>query len=165
MVDKLRALFRSPEMIASTFRSARKASKARVNEISRILTKEERSLAKFQEESDRLLTGKGAARRANFADRFQELGIQITQKCDEIVRLRLEREALDSDAFGEQDVAQSLANLDELWDELFPEEQARIICLLVERAVVHPDRLDLFVRKEGLIGVLHDMKTRTEDSE
>jgi site-specific DNA recombinase len=163
VVDKLRALFRSPEMIASTFRSARKASKARVKEISRILTKEERSLAKLQEESDHLLTGKGTARGSSFADRFQELGIQITQKRDEILKLRLERDALDSDAFGEQDVAQSLADLDGLWEELFPEEQARIIRLLVERAVVHPDRLDLFVRKEGLIGVLHDMKTRTEE--
>ena len=147
----------------ATFQSARKASKARVKEISRILAKEERSLAKLQEESDNLLTGKGGVQGSSFANRFQELGIQITQKRDEILKFRLERDALDSDAFGEQDVAQSLSDLDELWDELFPEEQARIIRLLVERAVVHPDRLDLFVRKEGLIGVLHDMKTRTEE--
>jgi site-specific DNA recombinase len=165
VVDKLRALLKSPEMVVATFQSASRAAKDRLAEIVRLLPEQERILSRLQAESDRLLTGKGAAKGANFAERFQDLGVQLTQKRDEVLKLRLEKDALESGGFEERDVSQSLTDLDELWDELFPEEQARIIRLLVDRAVVHPDRLDLFVRKEGLLGVWRDMKLRTEESE
>ena len=165
VVDKLRALLKSPEMVVATFQSASRAAKDRLAEIVRLLPEQERILTRLQTESDRLLTGKGEAKGADFAGRFQNLGLQLTQKRDEVLKLRLEKDALESGGFEERDVSQSLGDLDELWDELFPEEQARIIRLLVERAVVHPDRLDLFVRKEGLLGVWRDMKMSTEEAE
>ena len=55
----------------------------------------------------------------------------------------------------EAEVRSALTDFEELWDELFPAEQARIVELLVQRVDVHPDRLDITLKIEGLTS-LHD---------
>jgi site-specific DNA recombinase len=55
----------------------------------------------------------------------------------------------------EGDVRSALIEFEELWDELFPAEQARIVELLVKRIDVHRDRLDITLKIEGLTS-LHD---------
>lgn len=57
----------------------------------------------------------------------------------------------------ESEVREALQCLDPLWDELFPAEQARVIQLLVERIEVHPDRLDLMFRVDGLQSLVTDL--------
>ena len=53
---------------------------------------------------------------------------------------------------------EALLSLDPIWDELFPAEQARILQLLVERVDVHPDRLDLQLRVDGLQTLVADLR-------
>jgi len=43
---------------------------------------------------------------------------------------------------------------------LFPDEQARVVSLLVERVVVYQDNLDLFLRIDGLESLLKDLKVK-----
>ena len=50
----------------------------------------------------------------------------------------------------EAEVREALAQLDPLWEELFPAEQARIVRLLVERVEVGPDGADIRLRVAGL---------------
>lgn len=50
----------------------------------------------------------------------------------------------------EADVRNALFELDPLWDELFPAEQARIVALLVERIDIGADGLNLRLRVDGL---------------
>src|SRR5262249_55164356 len=50
----------------------------------------------------------------------------------------------------EREIRLALAEFEELWDQLFPAEQARIIELLVQRVDVHPDRLDITLKIDGL---------------
>jgi DNA invertase Pin-like site-specific DNA recombinase len=57
----------------------------------------------------------------------------------------------------EAEVREALQSLDPLWDELFPAEQARVIQLLVERIEVHPDKLDLKFRVDGLQSLVTDL--------
>jgi hypothetical protein len=59
----------------------------------------------------------------------------------------------------EGEVRESLRNLDPVWDELFPAEQARIIQLLVERVEVHPDGLEVKLRVDGLQTLAADLRT------
>jgi len=47
--------------------------------------------------------------------------------------------ALEANPLTEQMVSGALHNLDQVWDELFPAEQARIVKLLVDRVIVHED--------------------------
>ncbi len=50
----------------------------------------------------------------------------------------------------ETNVREALEQLDPLWDELFPAEQARLVQLLVERVEVGEDELDIRLRADGL---------------
>ena len=51
----------------------------------------------------------------------------------------------------------ALLQLDPLWDELFPAEQARIVQLLVERIDIGTDGLNVRLRIDGLAGLASEM--------
>jgi len=57
----------------------------------------------------------------------------------------------------ESDVVTALANFDNLWESLFPAEQARIARILINRVTVSPQGLTVDLRTEGLGSVIRDM--------
>jgi hypothetical protein len=57
----------------------------------------------------------------------------------------------------EADARAALQQLDPLWDELFPAEQARIAALLVERVDIGTDGLNVRLRMDGLTGLAREM--------
>ena len=57
----------------------------------------------------------------------------------------------------EADARAALQQLDPLWDELFPVEQARIVALLVERVDIATDGLNVRLRIDGLSGLVREM--------
>jgi hypothetical protein len=57
----------------------------------------------------------------------------------------------------EADARAALQQLDPLWDELFPAEQARIVALLVERVDIDTDGLNVRLRVDGLGGLAGEM--------
>ena len=57
----------------------------------------------------------------------------------------------------EADARATLQQLDPLWDELFPAEQARIVALLVERIDIGTEGLDIRLRVDGLHGLAREM--------
>jgi DNA invertase Pin-like site-specific DNA recombinase len=57
----------------------------------------------------------------------------------------------------EADTRQSLTQLEPLWDELFPAEQARIVRLLVERVDVSTAGADIKLRVDGLANLARDL--------
>jgi DNA invertase Pin-like site-specific DNA recombinase len=61
----------------------------------------------------------------------------------------------------ESDVRTALMQFDELWNELFPAEQARIVALLVERIDLRPDSLDITLRIEGLTSLYAELQPRS----
>ena len=44
----------------------------------------------------------------------------------------------------------AMTRLDDIWDQLFPAEQARIVRLLVEKVIVSPTELEVRLRANGL---------------
>ena len=58
----------------------------------------------------------------------------------------------------EAEVREALAQLDPLWEELFPAEQARIVRLLVERVEVGPDGADIRLRVAGLTSLIRELR-------
>jgi site-specific DNA recombinase len=62
------------------------------------------------------------------------------------------------DGLSEDDVRVALENLDPLWDELFPAEQARIVQLLVERVDVGTDGIAIRLRTAGLARIIADLR-------
>ena len=59
----------------------------------------------------------------------------------------------------ENEVRDALAEFEQVWDELFPAEQTRIIELLVERVDVTPDAVDLTLKVEGLRSLCDELRT------
>jgi hypothetical protein len=57
----------------------------------------------------------------------------------------------------ENETRDALQQLDPLWDQLFPAEQARIIRLLVERVEIGPDGADIRLRVSGLANIAGEL--------
>ena len=58
----------------------------------------------------------------------------------------------------EQDVIRLLSDLDTVWEELFPAEQARIMQLLVERVDVRENGLLVHLRAEGMPSLVAELQ-------
>jgi site-specific DNA recombinase len=61
-------------------------------------------------------------------------------------------------SIGEDEVRTALTAFDQLWDELFPSEQARLVQLLVERVTVGESGLTLTLRTEGLTSLVGELR-------
>ena len=64
----------------------------------------------------------------------------------------------EQDDISEDEAREALIQLDPLWDELFPAEQARIVQLLVERVDVRTEGLDIQIRTTGLAALVRQMR-------
>jgi hypothetical protein len=62
----------------------------------------------------------------------------------------------------ETEVREALEQLDPLWDELFPAEQARIVQLLVERVDVADDGIEIRLRIDGLASLAEEFNGERE---
>ncbi|CAK0745412.1 site-specific DNA recombinase [Azospirillaceae bacterium] len=58
----------------------------------------------------------------------------------------------------EREITTALRNLDPLWDELFPAEQARLIRLLVARATIDSTGVRIDLRADGLATLAADLR-------
>jgi len=65
----------------------------------------------------------------------------------------------------EREVADALANLDPVWDELFPVERQRIVKLLVEQVTIGEDGLDVSIRTDGIHSLIAELKDNAEQME
>lgn len=79
--------------------------------------------------------------------------------CTPEMMVRVWREAIKDDhKISEQDVRSSLQNLNLIWDELFPVEQARLLKLLIDKIIVNNDRIDIRIHAEGLNSLVRDIQ-------
>jgi site-specific DNA recombinase len=58
----------------------------------------------------------------------------------------------------EAQVAEELRRFDELWSELFPVEQMRIVQLLVERIDLSAEGADITLKVDGLASVVEEFR-------
>lgn len=57
----------------------------------------------------------------------------------------------------EQKIIRALENFEQLWDELFPVEQERLVKLLIQRVVVTTTKVSIELRPVGMLGLLHEI--------
>jgi hypothetical protein len=63
----------------------------------------------------------------------------------------------EQDDITEEEAREALTQLDPLWDELFPAEQARIVQLLVARVDVRTHGVEVRLRPNGLAGLVREV--------
>lgn len=166
VIQQLRAIFRSPEMIAQTYRATRELE---IDELNRL--KEERGdiesrAAALRQAASRLMESGNSdtettaeIRRTN--EEFVDLQHRLTDINEDIA-------ALESRMVSERDVTEALRKLDPIWDELYPLEQTRVIQLLVEHVTVSTDGMRVRIRSNGLHSLVSELKSvqdRTENEE
>jgi len=69
------------------------------------------------------------------------------------------------EAISENEVREALQDMDPIWDELFPYEQARVLQLLVERVEVHPSGLEIKFRMDGLETLVAEIRESLKNRE
>ena len=138
VLAQLQSMFGSPELIAETWRIARN---------------------KENEEIERLKNERGdlAGELPGIVNPIRESDIK-----ERIAEIDATVAGLDGNPLTEQMVAQALHNLDQVWDELFPAEQARIVSLLVKRVVVSETGAEIVMRLDGLHTLVDELDDREE---
>jgi hypothetical protein len=69
----------------------------------------------------------------------------------------------DGEKVAERDIVDALQQLDPLWEQLFPAEQARIVRLLVKRVEAGEDGIEIHLRCTGLESLAEELRRRGAD--
>lgn len=163
VIQQLRSIFKSPEMIAQTYKATRELESEELERLCSEKVELESRLTKIKQTVSRLLdsgTSDSAAtdeiRRTNeeYIDaqhRFRDVDDEIQ---DMQARLVTER-----------DVAECLRRLDPIWDELFPLEQTRIMQLLIEQVTINTDGMNIRIRGNGLHSLVSEVRAKADTRE
>ena len=152
--DRLRVVFRSPEVVRQTIEAVRvgQAGERRRLEDERRLVEEE--LAGVRTCAGQMVTtlqgGDNAfvLKEINRLDRQrEELEARLAQFDEQLAGLAEHEPTLEG-------VGSELAVLDNIWDNLFPAEQQRLVRMVIQRATLFTDRLELTLRGEGMQSVV-----------
>jgi DNA invertase Pin-like site-specific DNA recombinase len=70
-------------------------------------------------------------------------------------------QGVDGPPMDERAIIASLRRFDDLWEALFPAEQARIVRLLIDRVTVGPDGMAVDLRNNGIAALIRDLNAST----
>ena len=164
VVGQLRAVFRSPEVIARTFREAKSRESEELDRLRREKTELEDRLRGLKETMARLIQADGNGG-GTIAEELRRTGDETDDVKHRLEVVAADLHDLEAHAVTERDVIDALERLDPMWAELFPGEQARIVQLLVERVEVHPDGLEVRLRGDGLHSLVTEITGPHESTE
>lgn len=159
VMGQLRAVFRSPDLIAKTYRIARSKEAAELEQLHQDKGEIEDRLRVLKEMAASLKRG-GKNRDSNGGAATAELARIMDEVAETENRLSMATRDLqlrEAAEVTERDVIDALQAIEPVWDELFPAEQARVVQLLVESVVVNPDGLEVSVRSNGLRSLITEL--------
>ena len=155
LVEQLRHVFHTPEMVARTFR----ALQAKADEERCVRRRERQNL------ETRAAELKRAIRRLATTEGDGFLAEQLETLNEELAAVEGQLKSADdapgktkTDLPTEQEVADALRNVDPLWGQLFPAEQERIVRLLVKEVVVNTEGLVVRLKTNGLKSLVAELE-------
>ena len=165
VIDQLRVVFRSPELVAATARNVQGLEEAEIKRLAQEKETAEQQLQVLRAAANRLLqSGAGANQSIAFIQGELSKLDADTQAAERQLRM-IEKELTfyRDKPSGVAEVLHELTVLDDLWDELFPPEQERIIRVLVEQVLIYTDRIEVTLRGEGLNSINSEMQPDPDD--
>jgi hypothetical protein len=147
VLDQLRALLRHPDVIARTYREIQERSST---EPSPEATEQLAQLCQRRDllrESIRSLLSLGK-QNGFMADELKRLNGELNALDRSISQL--ERDRASTDVVGLGDVTDALQRIDPIWEVLHPDEQRRVLELLVEKITVSKERVEVRFRANGI---------------
>jgi site-specific DNA recombinase len=157
VVDQLRGLFRSPDMIAQTYRALLEQTDRQQDAHRREKNTLERRMAELRKMIRSVARATGDDSASTMADELRKLNEECLAVETRLGELAEQVNDEQADVPSEHDVAKALRNIDPLWDELFPAEKDRVVRLLVEQVVVDTDSMTIRLRPIGLGTVVAEM--------
>jgi site-specific DNA recombinase len=161
VIDQVRAVLRAPEFLAQTHREARAQAEERLAELAQSTAAAEAALRSLREEVAQAALG-GDGHPEPVSTQLADLQTQIQTQEQALSEAGEEMRCLREDSFSERDVVDALGALDPIWEHLFPDEQARIVQLLVKQVDVYPDRAEVRIRAEGLTSLVAELREERE---
>lgn len=160
VVDQLRALIRHPDVIAQTFREVCASSQNEVDpeDLSRL--EELRARRQQTEQAVRSLLAIKDPDGAFVKAELKRLNAEI-KSLNESIR-SFESKCNSKSPIELSEVTKALQQLDPVWNALFPEEQSRILELLIERVTVSNDRVDIHFRTNGIEQIVEELIPMSE---
>jgi len=159
VIGQLRQVFRAPELVAQTYRAAVAQVDSRRRQLDNERAEAQAMLKALREEAARALVASGSTQGAVLtSSHLGQLQVQVREQEQALARVEDEIRRLGDAAVSEHGVMEALSALDPVWDELFPDEQRRIVQLLVERVEVHPDGAEIRIRSEGLTSLVTEVR-------
>ena len=161
VLGQLKAVFASPEMVAETFRAARRRWGVEVERLKALKARLTQNLDRLRRETAALIAPRrgGGPRVAGDLRRAND-DIERAEK--ELERASADLAALEASDIDEREVSRALADIDPVWNELFPAEQQRIARLLLDRVVVRSDGLEVGLKADGLRSLVAELGTAPE---
>ena len=156
----LKDVFRSPEMVARTLQAvqAREAEeKARLEADKQRI---EGELAQVRAAAIPLVENLKQGKSAFVREELDGLEAHRADLECGLAAVSAELSQLLLEPVSRKDLVAELNTLENVWDNLFPGEQRRIIRLLVDEVVIHPDRIEIALAAFGVRSVVHEMQGR-----
>ena len=155
VIEHLRGVFRTPELVAATFRAAQEQMTQHLEQLTRRRTDADLTLQMLKEEAARLMASETSL---PVSTRLGELRGLMEEQELALYHLRGEIETATAASFTEREVIEALSALDPVWEQLFPGEQARIVKLLVDRVEVHPQGAEIHIRADGMRSLVDELR-------
>ena len=153
VVEQLRRVFRSPDVIARTFRAVKERADEQGEALARERKSLEKELARLRKAIRSLAEAGGDGA---LADELRKVNGDYAEAETRLRDIDMEIEAC-GDLPGEAEVTDALGKLDPVWDELYPGEQQRVVQLLVKEVRVSTDGLLIRLRTNGLRSLVAEL--------
>ncbi len=156
VVDQLRALLRHPDVIARTYREVRKGGDRGRDEATRARLEELRTRQVQIQKSIRAVLEVTDGDDGFMAQELSRLNGELKTLAKSIRELEAR---IPSDHTIDLDrVSEALRAVDPVWEVLFPEEQCRIVELLIERITVNMNGIDIRFRSNGIEQIVEELQ-------
>jgi site-specific DNA recombinase len=134
VLGQIQEMGRDPQLLHDVLSQVRQQDDARLTEMESERGALERDLLRGQSELRRLLAEVGAGvSGGGVVSRLAQLQERVGQVEQRIARLRSQREAVQQERLDEAEATRALAGLDPAWGTMTPDEQARVVGVLVSR--------------------------------
>jgi site-specific DNA recombinase len=134
VLGQIQQMGRDPQVLHDVLAQVRQQDDARLAELDSERGGLEHDLLRGQGEVRKLLAEVGAnTPGGGVVSRLAQLQERVGQVEQRIARLRTRMEAVQQERLDEAEAARALAGLDPAWDTMTPQEQARVVGLLVSR--------------------------------
>ena len=165
VVERIRCVGRDPQILKATADAARGLADAKRPDLLAGLRQRATESSRLEAERRNLLIaiGAGGVGTTSLVGRLTEVdqAMEAARSAERVLRTGVEQ--LDTGIIDPEDLHRALSDFEQVWGELFPREQARVLRLLIEKVTYTGEtgEVEISFRRNGLRTLAAQCKART----